>query len=113
MAGAVCMAVTSVGDVHTLPPYPILSRSSRYGRSPSANLGHSCVARTSRLTKRLARLRPDQLSGGENQRDRRSPCPQRSDRRVADEPTANLDSSHGREIARLPRRLAFGGRGTL
>ena len=58
------------------------------------------------LAKRL-RFRPDQLSGGEKQRVAIARALANKPTLIlADEPTANLDSSHGRGIARLLRELA-------
>lgn len=58
------------------------------------------------LGKRL-HFHPDQLSGGEKQRVAIARAlVNRPTLVLADEPTANLDSSHGREIARVLRELA-------
>ncbi len=58
------------------------------------------------LTDRVS-FRPDQLSGGEKQRVAIARAlANKPTVLLADEPTANLDSSHGRDIARLLRQLA-------
>jgi putative ABC transport system ATP-binding protein len=74
--------------------------------------GHAAHERASALLARLGladrvHFRPDQLSGGEKQRVAIARA-LANDAPVilADEPTANLDSGHGRAIARLLRTLA-------
>ncbi|HYL50407.1 MAG TPA: ATP-binding cassette domain-containing protein [Acidimicrobiia bacterium] len=74
--------------------------------------GRAAHERATRLLQRLRladrmHFRPDQLSGGEKQRVAIARA-LANDAPVllADEPTANLDSGHGREIARLLRQLA-------
>ena len=74
--------------------------------------GKRARARATDLLERLGlghrlRFRPDQLSGGEKQRVAIARALANDPSLIlADEPTANLDSGHGREISRLLRQLA-------
>lgn len=74
--------------------------------------GHKAAARARELLDRVGlshrlTFRPDQLSGGEKQRiSVARALANDPDVILADEPTANLDSSHGHDIARLLRQLA-------
>lgn len=74
--------------------------------------GHAAADRAHQLLERVGlshrlTFRPDQLSGGEKQRVSVARALANDPPVIlADEPTANLDSSHGHDIGRLLRRLA-------
>jgi putative ABC transport system ATP-binding protein len=74
--------------------------------------GRAAMARATDLLQHVGlgerlHFRPDQLSGGEKQRVAIARAlANRPNLVLADEPTANLDSGHGRDIARLLRQLA-------
>lgn len=78
----------------------------------AGTLGKHAHARARELLERVGlsnRLdfRPDQLSGGEKQRVAIARALANDPKLIlADEPTANLDSGYGRDIARLLRQLA-------
>jgi putative ABC transport system ATP-binding protein len=78
--------------------------------------GHRAHDRAAQLLERVglahrAHHRPDQLSGGEKQRVAVARALANDPPIIlADEPTANLDSGSGRDIARLLRSLAAGER---
>jgi len=81
--------------------------------------GHQAAERARQLLERVGlahrlTFRPDQLSGGEKQRiSIARALANDPDVILADEPTANLDSSHGHDIARMLRQLATDDRRTV
>jgi putative ABC transport system ATP-binding protein len=74
--------------------------------------GHAAKERATELLTRMGladrlTFRPDQISGGEKQRVAIARAlANNASIILADEPTANLDSAHGRDIARQLRQLA-------